>query len=204
MTLFVAWLVFPVVLGLISLGCGLLLEKVAGLELPAALLLPLGFVVFSLATQFAHMSDATAELATPLAVVLALVGFGLSLPGSLRRVDGWLVATGAAVYGVFAAPTVLTGRATFLGYIKLDDTATYLAMLDRATHHGYNAAGLAPSTYETLLDAAYVNGYPLGSLLPLGAGKHPRSARTSPGSGSPTSPSSPCWSDSRSTSSCPS
>ena len=84
MTLFVAWLVLPVVLGLISLGCGLLLEKIAGLELPAALLLPLGFVVFSLATQFAHMSGATAELATPLSVVLALVGFGLSLPGSLR------------------------------------------------------------------------------------------------------------------------
>ena len=170
MTLLVAWLVFPIVLGLLSLGCGLLLEQVAGLALPAALLLPLGFVVVSLATQFAHLSDATAELAAPLVVVLALVGFGLSLPGRLRRVDGWLVATGAAVYGVFAAPTLLTGRATFLGYIKLDDTATYLAMLDRATHHGYNTAGLAPSTYETLLDAAYVNGYPLGSLLPLGAG----------------------------------
>ena len=171
MTLFVAWLVFPVVLGLISLGCGLLLEKIAGLELPAALLLPLGFVVFSLATQFAHMSGATAELATPLSVVLALVGFGLSLPGSLRRVDGWLVATGAAVYAVFAAPTVLTGRATFLGYIKLDDTATYLAMLDRAGHHGYDATGLGPSTYEALLESAYVIGYPLGAVLPLDTGR---------------------------------
>jgi hypothetical protein len=171
MALFVAWLVFPVVLGLISLGCGLLLEKVAGLELPAALLLPLGFVVFSLATQFAHMSDATAELATPLAVVVALVGFGLSLPGSLRRVDGWLVTTGAAVYAVFAAPTVLTGRATFLGYIKLDDTATYLAMLDRAGHHGYDATGLGPSTYEALLESAYVIGYPLGAVLPLDTGR---------------------------------
>lgn len=170
MTFFVAWFVFPVVLGSISLGCGLLLEQVAGMELPGALLLPLGFVVVSLATQFAHMSDATAELAPPLVVVLALVGFGLSLPRRLRRVDGWLVATGVAVYGVFAAPTLLTGRATFLGYIKLDDTATYLAMLDRAAHHGYDATGLAPSTYEALLDAAYVNGYPLGSLLPLDAG----------------------------------
>ena len=170
MTLLVAWLLFPVVLGLLSLGCGLLLEQVAGMEIPAALLMPLGFVILSLATLFAHMSDRTADLGAPLVVVLALIGFGLSLPRRFGRVDGWLVATGAAVYGVFATPAVLTGRATFLGYIKLDDTATYLAMLDRATHHGYNAAGLAPSTYETLLDAAYVNGYPLGSLLPLGAG----------------------------------
>jgi hypothetical protein len=170
MTLLVAWLLFPVVLGLLSLGCGLLLEQVAGMAIPAALLLPLGFVILSLATLFAHMSDRTAELGAPLVVVLALIGFGLSLPRRFGRVDGWLVATGAAVYGAFAAPALLTGRATFLGYIKLDDTATYLAMLDRATHHGYNAAGLAPSTYETLLDAAYVNGYPLGSLLPLGTG----------------------------------
>jgi hypothetical protein len=170
MTLFVAWFVFPVVLGLLSLGCGLLLEQAAGMEIPAALLLPLGFVVFSLATQFAHMSDATAELAPPLVVALALTGFGLSLPRRLGRVDGWLVATGAAVYAVYAAPTLLTGRATFLGYIKLDDTATYLAMLDRAAHHGYDATGLGPSTYEALLQSAYVIGYPLGAVLPLDTG----------------------------------
>jgi hypothetical protein len=170
MTFFVAWIVFPVVLGLLSLGCGLLLEQAAGLELPGALLLPLGFVVVSLATELAHLSDRTAGLAAPLVVALAVAGFGLSLPGRLRRVDGWLVATGAAVYTVFAAPAVLTGGATFLGYIKLDDTATYLAMLDRAAQHGYNSTGLGPSTYEALLDAAYVNGYPLGSVLPLGAG----------------------------------
>jgi hypothetical protein len=169
MTFPVAWLVFPVVLGLLSLGCGLLVEQVSAMELPAALLLPVGFLAVSLATQFAHLSDQTADLAAPLVVALALVGFGLSIPERLRRVDGWLVAAGAAVYGVFAAPAVLTGRATFLGYIKLDDTATYFAMLDRATHHGYDTTGLGPSTYETLLDAAYVNGYPLGSLLPLGA-----------------------------------
>jgi hypothetical protein len=170
MTFFVAWLVFPILLGLLSLGCGLLLEQVAGLEIPAALLLPLGFVVVSLATLFAHMTGRTAGLAAPLVVVLALVGFGLSLPGRSGRLDAWLVATGTAVYAAFAAPTLLTGRATFLGYIKLDDTATYLAMLDRATRHGYDTTGLGPSTYEALLDAAYVNGYPLGSLLPLGAG----------------------------------
>ena len=85
--------------------------------------------------------------------------------------DGWLVATGVAVYAVFAAPTVLTGRAAFLGYIKLDDTATYLAMLDRAGHHGYDATGLGPSTYEALLESAYVIGYPLGAVLPLDTGR---------------------------------
>jgi hypothetical protein len=37
MTIWIAWLVFPLVLGALSLGCGLLVERVAGIELPAAL-----------------------------------------------------------------------------------------------------------------------------------------------------------------------
>ena len=46
---------------------------------------------------------------------------------------------------------MLSGRATFAGYIKLDDTATYLAMTDRVMEHGRSLAGLAPSTYEATL-----------------------------------------------------
>jgi len=61
-------------------------------------------------------------------------------------------------------------RRTFAGYIKLDDTATYLAMLDRYLDHGYNVAGLAPSTYERTLTTSLSTGYPMGSLMPLGAG----------------------------------
>src|SRR5438445_9872701 len=124
MTFLIAWLVFPVVLGLLSLGCGLLIQAGAGLKVPAPLLLPAGFAVVSLTTQFAHLSDRTAELGTPAVVALAIAGFGLSRPWRARRVlDGWLGATAVGVFAIFAAPAVLTGRATFLGYIKLDDTA---------------------------------------------------------------------------------
>jgi hypothetical protein len=82
-----------------------------------------------------------------------------------------LFAGAAFFFAVFAAPFVLSGRATFGGYIKLDDTATYLAMLDRAMQHGYNTAGLAPSTFEATLSTSLAYGYPLGSLLPLGVGR---------------------------------
>jgi hypothetical protein len=61
--------------------------------------------------------------------------------------------------------------ATFLGYIRLDDTATYMAMLDRLTTHAYNNAGLHSSTYKAVLHQGYVFGYPLGSLLPLDVGQ---------------------------------
>ena len=103
-------------------------------------------------------------------MALAVVGFGLSLPWN-RRLGGWWLAAAAGVFAVFAAPFVLSGRATFGGYIKLDDTATYLAMLDRAMQHGYSTAGLPPSTYEATLSTSLAYGYPLGSLLPLGVGR---------------------------------
>lgn len=170
MTMVVAWLIFPLVLVGLSLGCGLLLERVSAIDLPAPLLLPAGFVLVSVATQFPHMSDSTARLGTPLVVALAVTGFALALPCRRPRLDPWWMAAGLGVFAVFAAPVVLSGRATFAGFIKLDDTANYLAMIDRSVHHGYNVSGLAPSTYEAFLSTVYVDGYPLGSVLPLGVG----------------------------------
>jgi hypothetical protein len=74
-----------------------------------------------------------------------------------------------AVFAIFAAPIVLSGDATFAGYVKLDDTATFLAITDRALEHGRSVDGLAPSSYEAAL-AVNLPFYPLGSLLPLGIG----------------------------------
>src|SRR5207244_7220418 len=75
-----------------------------------------------------------------------------------------------AVFAVFAAPIVLSGTATFAGYIRLDDTSTFLAMTDRALEHGRGLAGLPPSSYEAALAINLGHGYPIGSLLPLGVG----------------------------------
>jgi hypothetical protein len=172
MTLLVAWVLFPLVLALLSLGCGLLLGRAADLPLSPAALLPAGFAVIVVVGAFAMLSGATARLAAPAVVTLAVAGLALSWPWKVRAgAAGWPVAAAIGVFGVFAAPIVLSGRATFAGYIKLDDTATYLAMLDRAMQHGYNVAGLAPSTYEATLKTSLVYGYPLGSLVPLGVGR---------------------------------
>jgi hypothetical protein len=146
-----------------------LLELASGSRLPGTLLLPAGLTVVILAAQFATLTDATAELAGPLVVALALAG--LLLSRSWRRLPRpWAPAAAVGVFAVFAAPVVLSGRATFAGYIKLDDTATYLAMTDRVMEHGRSLAGLAPSTYEATLATTLAIGYPTGSLMPLGIG----------------------------------
>ena len=61
----------------------------------------------------------------------------------MDRVDGWASPPRPGVFAVFAAPVVLSGEATFAGYIKLDDTATWLAITDRVMEHGRNLDGLA-------------------------------------------------------------
>jgi hypothetical protein len=171
MTLLIVWFVFPLVLAALSLGCGLAVERAASLELPGPLLLPMGFALISVLCQFAILSDSTAELATPAVIAVAIGGLGVSTTTRARRIDGWWAAAGVGAFAAFAAPVLLSGRATFAGYIKLDDTATYLAMLDRASHHGYDTAGLLPSTYEATLNTSLAYGYPLGSLLPLDIGR---------------------------------
>src|SRR6478735_8537188 len=116
MTLVLAWIVFPLVLGLLSLGCGLLLERASGMRMPGTLLLPGGFIVISIAAYFAHMRTATPSLATPLVVALAIAGYALSPPWKRFELDRWAAGAAAGVYWVFAAPVVLVG-ATFAGYI---------------------------------------------------------------------------------------
>ncbi|MBV8396446.1 MAG: hypothetical protein JO064_09350 [Actinobacteria bacterium] len=157
-------------LGLLALGCGLLLEFAGRRPLPGPLLVPAGFALLAAVLLFPVVGGGTAPLATPLAVVLAVAGYAAGWR-RLRRADPAAVRAAVATFAVFAAPVVCSGRRTFAGYIKLDDTATYFAMLDRAMAHGYGVAGLAPSTYDETLRTSLVYGYPLGSLVPLGVGR---------------------------------
>lgn len=139
------------------------------MRLPGALVLPAGFTVVVLAPQFTTLTGATAGLSGPLVVALAVAGLLLAPPWR-DRPSPWPVAAGVGTFAVFAAPIVLSGQATFAGYIKLDDTATYFAMTDRVMEHARSLAGLAPSTYEATLATTIAYGYPTGGLMPLGIG----------------------------------
>jgi hypothetical protein len=164
------WFLFPIVLAAVALGCGLLLERVAGAPLPRPLLLPAGTAVIIVASLFPPLFESTAFLATPLVIALAASGYALAWPFRRTQVDGWAIGAAVAAYLAFAAPVLGLWRRTFAGYIKLDDTATYLAMLDRYLDHGYNVSGLTASTYERTLATSLSTGYPMGSLMPLGIG----------------------------------
>jgi hypothetical protein len=167
--LLLAWAVFPLVLLALCAGLGLLVDLLSGRRLPGVLIAPTGFAALIVVGGFTTLADSTAELTAPLLVVLAILGVGLSWPLRFGRLDPWPIAAALGVFAVFAAPVVLSGEPTFAGYIKLDDTATWLAMTDRLMEHGLSLDGLAPSTYQAALDFYTGNGYPVGANIPWGA-----------------------------------
>ncbi len=168
--MFVSWILFPLLLSALCLGCGLLVEALVGRRLPGPLLAPVGFVVLVVFTAVLTSRGETAALATPAAALAALAGAALTFPWQGRQPDRWLLAAALGVFAVYAAPVVLSGDPTFTGYIKLDDTATWAAFVDRAMEHGRDLSGLEPSSYQTTLAVNLPAGYPVGAFLPLGAG----------------------------------
>jgi hypothetical protein len=171
MTQLACWVLFPAVLVVLSLGCGLLVERAAGLELSAALLLPLGLATIMNVGELTTKLNATAPFTTPAVVVVALAGFVVGRPRKLRsRLSAWPLLAALGVYLVYLAPVLATGEPTFTGYVKLDDTATWMAMIDRVMGHGHDLSGLRPSTYETTLTFYLHGGEPVGSMIPWGVG----------------------------------
>jgi hypothetical protein len=106
--LLLAWIVFPLVLVLLSFGCGLLLEQLAGVRLPGTMLAPSGFAVIIVAATFATIGRATATLTVPLVVALAVAGWASAVPWRGRRFDGWAAGAALGVFAVYAAPVVLS------------------------------------------------------------------------------------------------
>ncbi|MCB0871554.1 MAG: hypothetical protein KDB52_12035 [Solirubrobacterales bacterium] len=82
----------------------------------------------------------------------------------------WPILAAVGVFFVFGAPVILSGSATFAGYVKLDDTSTWLAFTDHVLAYGHSVDGLAPSSYEATVQINLEAGYPLGAFIPLGVG----------------------------------
>lgn len=165
-----AWAVFPVVLGALCLGLGELAARTVGRRPPAALLVPYGFAAMIVIASLTTSIGALAPFTVPLVVGLGVVGVVLAPRRDPTRATRVALAAGATTFLLFGAPVLLSGEPTFTGYVKLDDTATFLAFADRVLDHGRDLDGLPPSSYEATLAVNVANGYPLGAVLPLGIG----------------------------------
>jgi hypothetical protein len=173
-SLVAAWLVFPAVLLLLMSAWGLLLEAFAGRALPGALLPGAGFAALVVVLQVPALWRGTAPLATPLAVAGAVAGGVLFVGGAgARRALRPNVAAAAAalgVFGLYAAPVVLSGEPAIAGYIRLDDSATWIALAEHVLAEGRATSGLGSSTHDVLLRLLDSGDYPIGALLPFAVG----------------------------------
>jgi hypothetical protein len=171
MSLFVAWGLFPLVLVLVSLGQGLFIDWLSGGRLSGVLLIPTGTAGIVASSQLTTYWDWSAELTTPLVVLLAIAGLALGWHRIRRlRLDPWPTVAAVGVFAVFAAPVVLSGQATFAGYTVLGDTSIHFIGADYLLKHGRDVGGLAPSSYEMSVYQHFRGaGYPSGGPTAVGA-----------------------------------
>jgi hypothetical protein len=168
--LLAAWLLFPAVALVTSLGVGLLVERVSGERLPGALLAPVGMAGVVALTQLTTRWDLTAEATLPLLLIAAVAGWVLGDRARALRPDRWAAAAALGVFAVVGAPVFLSGAATFAGYTVLGDTSIHFIGADSLLRLGRDLSGLPPSSYEFSLSAYYgANGYPSGGPTAVGA-----------------------------------
>ena len=168
---------FPLLLAVLALGMGLLVERLAGVRLPAMLLPVLGFGGLIVVSQFTTWPPSTTLApATPwILLALALLGFLLAWRGGLggrwrARAGGWWLAPGAALaaYLTVSAPVIAAGRLTFPGYL-LDTTGSVQLMgAERLLHHGREFTTGYPG-YGATLVAYFGHGYPSAAHTVLGS-----------------------------------
>lgn len=171
MSLLASWVLFPLVLAAVGAGWGVLVQRLAGERTSGALIVPLGLagaiVVASLLTAW----SVTAPASITVIAVGAALGLALGWPerGRLRRAP-WPGIAAVGVLLAYGAPILLSGQATFAGFVRLDDTATWLGITDQVMGHGRALSYLPSSTYRLILEAYVGNSYPLGSFMLLGVG----------------------------------
>ncbi len=158
---------FPLLFWGVTGGCGLLVERLCSARLPPLLVVPLGFGTVVVVSQFTTWIGFLAPLTPLVLVALAVAGAALGWSGlqerwRARRGRWWAgPAGGFAVYLIVAAPVILSGRATFTGYLLDTTGAIQVAGAERLLHHAHNFSNGIP-VYGTLLQGYFGNGYPSG------------------------------------------
>jgi hypothetical protein len=168
--MFVAWVLFPAVLLVVCFGCGLAVERAARWQLPGTCTVSLGLAAVIVLATLTTYEASTASLTTAAVVVLAGAGYVSSI-GRLRKLrpEPWAIAVGLGVFAVLAAPVVLSGNATFLGYFVLNDTAVHFALIDHLLSHGRDLSSLPQSSFSAVLHTYLSTDYPVGAQVALGA-----------------------------------
>lgn len=132
-----AWLLFPLAFVAVTVGLGLLAERVLRLRLPIGLRAPLGTCVAIVLVYPAYSLGAGSVVVSPALAVIAIFGLFLGRHELSRRMRPGAPALAAfAVFGLCMAPVVLAGGWTWTGYNFVNDTAVQLLLAEHLTTDG--------------------------------------------------------------------
>lgn len=174
MTFLLAVFVFPLLLAVVSLGTGLLVERLAGWRLPALLLAPVGFAAVIGISQATTWIGPIAPLTPWILVVVAIAGaaVGRSALGDRWRArrGGWWWGFGAgiAAYVIANLPVIAAGRTTFPGYLLDTTGAVQLQGTQRLVTEGHSWSPPGSAGSGLNLYNYFGTGYPSGSHSALG------------------------------------
>src|SRR4051812_46378461 len=116
-----SWVLFPVVAVVVCVGCGLLVDRIAGRPLPGALIAPVGMALVVVLSAFITWPSATAT-ATPWIVgVVTIAGYVVGRHRLIASVRRWRLAIWPAVAailpaGMMSLPVLVTGKPRFPRY----------------------------------------------------------------------------------------
>src|SRR4051812_19761428 len=169
----ITWLLYPLLLTVASVGQGLLARRVLRGPSPL-LLLPTGFALM-LAITTALVDIGLSGVAWLGIVVPAMAGFVVGLPGLRGRPrpprDAWLwpALAALAAWAMFAAPVLLSGRATFTGFSMITDIANHFDLTAQITTAGHVAPTPVDSSFAESIRKLLGASYPTGVHSLLGA-----------------------------------
>ncbi len=172
-----AWVLFPSVLLVASLGCGLLVRMAAGGQLSALLVVPVGFALVVAISSFATSYGWLAPFGGPIVAVVAFAGIALEARarGALRRrklsVGRWIWAllAAAAAFTAVGGPVFLTGAVGWTGYTRIVDIAFQMDFAQHLANAGRMSPPNGNSSYNIVNSKLLGIGYPGGSQATLGA-----------------------------------
>ncbi len=170
-------MLFPLVLLVASVGCGLLVRTAAGGQLSLLLVTPVGFALVVAICAFTTSYGWLAPLGGPIVAVVAVAGLGLAARGRspLRQTDLslrrwiWPLLTALAAFAAVGGPVFLTGRVGWTGYTRIVDIAFQMDFAQHLANVGRMAPPNGNSSYNIVNAKLLGIGYPGGSQATLGA-----------------------------------
>jgi hypothetical protein len=170
-----AWVLFPLVLLVASLGCGLLVRAVSG-SLATALVLPVGFALLVVICSFTTSYGWLAPLGGPIVAILAAAGLligvarrsSTALPREPRARWVWPLLAALGAFAAVGGPIFLTGSVGWTGYTRIVDIAFQMDFAQHLADAGRAAAPNGHSSYNIVVAKLLGIGYPGGSQATLG------------------------------------